>query len=82
MIIIPTPKTNALEKKHQYSGDPAFGEALDLCFALESKLELVKRDLEFRRELYNYLDQLYNNLYDEVKILREINRKLIDRINN
>lgn len=82
MIIVPTPKTNALEKKHQYSGDPAFCEALDLCFALESKLELVKRDLEFRRELYKYLDHLYNNLCDEAKTLREINRKLIDKLNN
>lgn len=70
MITIPTPKTNALEKKHQYSSDPAFGEALDWCFALESKLELVKRDLEFRRELYKHLEQLYNNLYYEVKTLR------------
>lgn len=75
MITVPTPKTNALEKKHQYSGDPAFCEAIDLCFALESKLELVKRDLEFRRELYKYL-------YHEIKTLREINRKLTDKLNN
>jgi hypothetical protein len=82
MIIVPTPKTNALKKKHQYSGDPAFGEALDLCFALEMELESVKRDLEFRRELYKHLDHLYDNLYEEAKTLKEINRKLIDKLNN
>jgi hypothetical protein len=71
MITIPTPKTEALREKHKYDGNPAFGEAIELCYDLEVKLALTTKDLLFRREIGKLQNDQYDKLYEEVKSLNE-----------
>jgi hypothetical protein len=82
MITLPAPKTEALKEKHKYDGSPAFGEAIELCYDLEVKLEVTTHDLLFRRDIGKLQNDQYDKLYEEVKSLKEQNLKLSQQLKN